>query len=89
MFIVYLCLFTKQNIADQYIDNELPLCFSFSDIKAYIIEENIALTENNKEQIEMYKNFGVKLKNKLSATLLNAALLNAILQNQFNMKKIL
>ena len=29
---------TKQNIADQYIDRELPLCFSFYDIRAHIIE---------------------------------------------------
>ena len=31
---------TKQNINNQNIDNELPLCFSFSDVDAYIIEEN-------------------------------------------------
>ena len=52
---------TKQNIADHYLDNELPLCFSFSDIRAHIIEETknkylvFALTENNKEELEMYK----------------------------------
>ena len=28
----------KQNIADQYIDKELPLCFSFSDVDAYFNE---------------------------------------------------
>ena len=50
-----------QNINNQNIDNELPLCLSFNDIDAYIIEENknkyliFALTENNKKILEMYK----------------------------------
>ena len=52
---------TKQNINNQNIDNELPLCFSFSDVDAYIIEENknkyliFALTENSREMLKMYK----------------------------------
>ena len=29
----------KQNISDQYIDRELPLCFSFYDIRVYIIKD--------------------------------------------------
>ena len=45
---------TTQNINSQNIDNELLLCLSFSDRRAYIIEENkneclrFALTENNR-----------------------------------------
>ena len=31
---------TKQNIAYQYIDNKPPLCFNFTSVDAYIIEEN-------------------------------------------------
>ena len=52
---------TTQNIDNQNINNELPLCFSFSDVDAYIIEENkdkylvFALTENNKKVLEIYK----------------------------------
>ena len=50
-----------QNIDNQNIDNELPLCISFTDEDAYIIEENenkyliFAFTENNKKMLEMYK----------------------------------
>ena len=55
----------------QNIDREIPLFLSFSDVDAYITEENenkhliFALTENNKDVLELYKNFGVKLKIKL------------------------
>ena len=31
---------TTQNTDNQNINNELPLCISFSDVRAYIIEEN-------------------------------------------------
>ena len=50
-----------QNIDNQNIDNQLPLCLSFNDIDACIIEENknkyliFVLTENNKKTLEMYK----------------------------------
>ena len=50
-----------QNINNQNIDNELPLCLSFSSVDAYIIEENenkyliFALTEKNKKMLEMYE----------------------------------
>ena len=60
-----------QSINNQNINKEVPLCLSFIDVDAYIIEENqnkyliFALTENNKEMLELYKKFGVKLKNKL------------------------
>ena len=62
---------SKQNISDQYIDRELPLCFSFSSLDAHIIEENkdkylvFALTENNKEMLEVYKNFWSEVKKQL------------------------
>ena len=31
---------TMQSINNQNIDKEVPLCLSFSDVDAYIIEEN-------------------------------------------------
>ena len=52
---------TTQNINNQNINNELPLCISFSDVKAYIIEENenkyliFVLIKNNKKMLKMYK----------------------------------
>ena len=59
---------TKQNIAYQHIDREFPLCFSSSDVDAYIIEENkdkylvFALTENNKKRFEKYKKLRSEIK---------------------------
>ena len=50
-----------QSINNQNIDTEIPLCLSFSNVDAYIIEENenkyliFALRENNKEVLELYK----------------------------------
>ena len=50
-----------QSINNQNIDREIPLCLSFSNVDACIIEENeneyliFALTENNKEVLELYK----------------------------------
>ena len=61
---------TKQNIADQYIGRELPLCFSFLFIRAYINEEAkdkyliFALTEDNKN-LEIYKNLWNKVKKQI------------------------
>ena len=47
-----------QSINNQNIDRGIPLCFSFSDVGAYIIEENkyliFALTEENKKLLELY-----------------------------------
>ena len=46
---------TTQNINNQNINNEVPLCICFSDVRAYIIEENenkyliFALAKNNKK----------------------------------------
>ena len=62
---------TKQNIADQCIDRELPLCFSFSSVYAYIIKENknkyliFALTENNKKGLEMHKKLWNEVKKQI------------------------
>ena len=61
----------KSNIADQYIDREFPLCFSFRDVDTYIIEENkdkylvFALTKNNKKGLEMYKNLWSEAKKQI------------------------
>ena len=50
-----------QSINNQNINKGIPLCLIFSDVDAYIIEENenkyliFALTENNKELLEQYK----------------------------------
>ena len=50
-----------QSINIQNTDKKIPLCLSFSDVDAYIIEEIenkyliIALTEDNKEVLELYK----------------------------------
>ena len=63
-----------QSINNQNIDRGIPLCLSFSDIEAYIIEENenkylvFALTENNKEVLELYKKFWFEIKKQIKAT---------------------
>ena len=50
-----------QNIDNENIDNEVPICLNFGDVNAYIIEEdenkylNFALTENNRKLLEIYK----------------------------------
>ena len=54
-----------QSINNQNIDNEVSLCFSFSDVDAYIIEKSgnkyliFALTKNNKKvlPVKYKKNF--------------------------------
>ena len=54
---------TTQNINNHNIDKEIPLSLSFSDLDAYIIEENqnkyliFVLTENNKKLLELYKKY--------------------------------
>ena len=48
-----------QSINNQNIDREIPLCLSFNNVDAYIIEESeskyiiFALTENNKKVLEL------------------------------------
>ena len=60
-----------QNIDNQSIDNELPLCLSLSDVNAYIIKENegkyliFALIENNRKMLEMYKKLWSKVKKQI------------------------
>ena len=50
-----------RSINNRNIDRGIPLCLSFSDVDAYILEENenkylvFALTENNKEVLGLYK----------------------------------
>ena len=63
---------TMQSINNQNIDKEVPLFLNFSDVDAYIIEENenkylvFVLTKNNKEVLELYKKLTIKkLKNEL------------------------
>ena len=62
-----------QNIDDQNIDNELPLCISFTDVDAYIIEENenkyliFAFTENKKKMLEMYKKLWTEVKKQIES----------------------
>ena len=56
-----------QSINDQNIDKKVPLCLTFSNVDAYIIEESrnkfliFAFTENNKEVLELYR----KLRNEI------------------------
>ena len=60
-----------QSINNQNIDKEVPLCLSFSDVDAYINEENknkyfvFALTENNKEVLDAYKKLWSKIKKQI------------------------
>ena len=62
-----------QNINNQNIDRRIPLCLSFSDVNAYIIEENenkyliFALTETNKEVLELYKKLWSEIKKQIKA----------------------
>ena len=62
-----------QSINNQNIDREVSLSLSFSNVDAYIIEENenkyliFALTENNKEVLEPYKKLWSKIKKQIKA----------------------
>ena len=61
-----------QSINNQNIDKEVPLCFSFSDVGAYIIEKNekyliFALTENSKEVLELCKKLWSEIKKQIEA----------------------
>ena len=50
---------------------KVPLCLIFSDVDAYIIEENenkyliFALAENNKDVLELYKKLWSKIKKQI------------------------
>ena len=39
-FVYEIKYITMQSVNNQNIDREIPLCLSFSDVDAYIIEEN-------------------------------------------------
>ena len=60
-----------QSIDNQHIDGEVPLCLRFRDVDAYFIEENeskylvFALTEKNKEVLELYKKLWSKIKKQI------------------------
>ena len=62
-----------QSINNQNIDKIIPLCRSFSDVDAYIIEENenkylvFALTENNKEVLKLCKKPGSEIEKQFKA----------------------
>ena len=62
-----------QSINNQDIDRGIPLCFSFSDVDAYIIEENenkyliFALTEKNRKLLELYKRLRREIKKQIKA----------------------
>ena len=64
---------TIENINNQNIDRGIPLCLSFSNVDAYIIEENenkyliFALTEDSKEELEPYKKLWSKIKKQIKA----------------------
>ena len=63
-----------QIINNQNIDNEVPLCLSFSDVDEYIIKENgnkylfFVLTKNNKKELscrELYKKIWSEMKKQI------------------------
>ena len=62
-----------QSINNQNVDRAIPLRLTFSDVDAYIIEENenkyliFALTENNKAVLEPYKKLWSKIFKKIKA----------------------
>ena len=64
---------TIQSINNQNIDGGISFCLSFSDVDAYIIEENknkhliFVLTENNKEVLEQYKKLWSENKKKIKS----------------------
>ena len=82
-----------QSIDNQNIDKEVPLCLSFSNVLVYIIEESgnkfliIALTENNKEVLEMYKKLWNEIKYYIKA--INSGECNSIEYENDIMKIIL
>ena len=72
--VIYKIKYTMmESINNQNIDREIPLCLSFINVDAYIIEENenkcliFALTENDKELLETYKKLWSKIKKQIKA----------------------
>ena len=62
-----------QSINNQNIDRGISLCFSFSDVDAYIFEENgskyliFGLAEKNKKVLELYKKLWSEMKKQIKA----------------------
>ena len=73
VFIYSIKYIMMESINNQNIDSEIPLCLTLSDIDAYINEESgnkyliIALTENNKKLLELYKKLWSKIKDQNKA----------------------
>ena len=67
-FVYKIKYITMQSANNQNIDKDIPLCLSFSDADAHIIEENenkyliFALPEINKEVLHAYKKLWSKIK---------------------------
>ena len=59
------------NIKGQDIDVKIPLCLRFSEVYAKFIKENenkylvLALTENNKKMLELYKRLWSKIRKQI------------------------
>ena len=62
-----------QSINNQNIDRGIPLCLKYSDVDAYIVEENeikyliFALTEDDKEVLELNKKLWSEIKKQIKA----------------------
>ena len=74
-----------QSINNQNIDREIPLCLSFNNVDAYIIEENknkyliFALTGNNKEELDLYRKLWSDIEKQIKA--INSGECNFIKRN--------
>ena len=74
-----------QSINNQNIDREIPLCLSFNNVDAYIIEENqnkyliFALTGNNKEELDLYRKLWSDIEKQIKA--INSGECNYIKRN--------
>ena len=71
--VIYEIKYIMTQDINQNVDKEILPCLSFSDVDAYIIEENenkyliFALTEDNKEVLEPYKKLWSKIKKEIKA----------------------
>ena len=73
-------VYSIKYIMMESINSEVRLCLSFSDVDAYIIEENgnkhliFTLTKNNKKVLELYKKLWSKIKKQVNAINSNASI---------------
>ena len=73
--------------------NELPLCLSFSDADAYIIEGNknkyliFASTENNRKMLKMYQKLWSKIKKLIECNSVECNSIETINSNKCNSTK--